>query len=315
MAARQRDRPGLTRSPLPDAPTVHLFDAHVYVFRAYHSMPALEAPDGTPVGAVRGFTATLLEYLVETGATHVGVCFDHGLESFRNEILPTYKSSRGLPPEDLEPQFALCMEVARALGLRVVVQERYEADDLIATLATGLANAGADVVVVSSDKDLAQLVREDGRILVHDLARSTTLDAARVRAKFGVSPEQIPDFLALVGDPIDDLPGVPGIGARTAAAALRAFGAIEEIPADPARWAGLEVRGAARAAAAIEAHREQALRIRELATTEREVPGIRAHLSDLAWPGGDRAAVDALFERLGFGPTLRDRLPRWRAPA
>lgn len=292
-------------------PIVHLFDGHVYIFRAYHSMPRLASPDGTPTGAARGYASTLLKYLAEEAPTHAGVCFDFALESFRNEILPEYKSSRGLPPDDLEPQFGLCIELTRAFGVAVYEQERYEADDLLATLATQLAARGARVVVVTSDKDLAQLVREDGRIVVHDLARGVTLDAAGVRARFGVSPDQIPDYLALVGDVVDDLPGVPGVGPRTAAAALTAFGSIEHIPGDPRGWEGLPVRGAARAAAAIAAHRERALRIRELATVEREVPGLRARLPELAWRGALRREAEALFERLGWGAGLRARVPRW----
>jgi len=295
-----------------EGPVVHLVDGHVYIFRAYHSMPALEAPDGTPTGAVRGYASTLVKYLTEQQATHVGVCFDFGLESFRNDILPAYKSSRGLPPDDLEPQFELCGELTRALGVRTYEQERYEADDLLATLATQLASRVEQVVIVTSDKDLMQLVREDGRIVLHDLAKGVTLDADGVREKFGVSPDQIPDYLALVGDAVDDLPGVPGIGPRTAAAALQAFGSIDHIPADPRAWEGVPVRGAARAAAAFAAHRAQALQVRELATVEREVPGLRAKLSDLAWGGALRAETDAFFERLGWGAGLRDRIPRWR---
>jgi 5'-3' exonuclease len=295
-----------------DGPIVHLVDGHVYIFRAYHSMPPLVAPDGTPSGAVRGYASTLLKYLSEQEATHAAVCFDFALESFRNEILPAYKSSRGQPPDDLEAQFALCAELTRALGVAVYEQERYEADDLLATLATQLAARGAQVVVVTSDKDLTQLVREDGRIVVHDLAKGVTLDAAGVRGKFGVSPDQIPDFLGLVGDAVDDLPGVPGVGPRTAAAALAAFGSIDHIPSDPRRWEGVPVRGAARAAAAIEAHRAQAVRVRELATVEREVPGLRAKLPELAWRGALRPETEAFFQRLGWGPGLRDRIPRWR---
>jgi len=289
-------------------------DGHVYIFRAYHSMPALEAPDGTPTGAVRGYGSTLVKYLAEQQATHVAVCFDFAPESFRNEILPAYKSSRGLPPDDLEPQFELCAELTRSLGVRTYAQERYEADDLLATLATQLTSRAAQVVIVTSDKDLAQLVREDGCIVLHDLGKGMTLDAAGVREKFGVSPDQIPDYLGLVGDAVDDLPGVPGIGPRTAAAALRAFGSIDHIPADPRAWEGVPVRGAARAAAAIAGHREQALRVRELATVEREVPGLRATLPDLAWAGARRTETDAFFERLGWGGGLRGRIPRWREP-
>jgi DNA polymerase-1 len=295
-----------------EGPVVHLLDGHVYIFRAYHSMPPLEAPDGTPTGAVRGYASTLVKYLAEQQATHAAVCFDYALESFRNEILPGYKSSRGKPPEDLEPQFDLCAELTRALGVAVYEQERYEADDLLATLATQLAERVEQVVIVTSDKDLTQLVREDGRIVLHDLARGVTLDANGVREKFGVSPDQIPDYLGLVGDAVDDLPGVPGVGPRTAAAALGAFGSIDHIPADPRAWADVAVRGAARAAAAIEAHRAQALRVRELATVEREVPGLRVRLPDLAWGGALRTETQAFFERLGWGAGIRERIPRWR---
>ncbi len=300
---------------MPEGPVVHLVDGHVYIFRAYYSMPSLSGPDGEPTGAVRGYASTLFKYLAEQEATHAAVCFDFALESFRNDLLPTYKSSRGQPPDDLESQFELCTELTRALGVAVYEQERYEADDLIATLATRLAEAGTQVVVVTSDKDLAQLVREDGRIVVHDLAKGVTLDAAGVREKFGVAPEQIPDYLGLMGDAVDDLPGVPGVGPRTAAAALVAFGSIEHIPADPRAWVGVPVRGAARAAAAIDAHRAQALRVRELATVEREVPGLRARLAELEWHGAERKRADAFFERLGWGAAIRERVPRWREDA
>ena len=149
------------------------------------------------------------------------------MESFRNELFPPYKQNRGDPPDDLEPQFALCEEVAHALGIPIYSEEGWEADDLIGTVASRVARRGADAVVVTTDKDLAQLVREDGRIVLHDLAREETFDADRVRDKFGVDPEQIPDYLGLVGDKVDNLPGVPGVGAKGAAAVLRAFGTID----------------------------------------------------------------------------------------
>ena len=190
-------------------------------------------------------------------------------------------------------------------------RERYEADDLLATLAAKLVSQEADVVVVTSDKDLAQLVREDASVVLYDLARDATLDASGVRARFGVDPEQIPDYLGLVGDAVDNLPGVPGVGPRTASAALRAFRAIEGIPADPRAWAGVPVRGAARLARAIDHHREQALRVRELATVEREVPGVRCGLHSLAYRGAYRDRVSPLFERLGWRG-IEARIARWR---
>ncbi|HME71972.1 MAG TPA: 5'-3' exonuclease H3TH domain-containing protein [Myxococcota bacterium] len=294
-----------------ERPVVHLIDAHVYVFRAFYAMPDMMAPDGTPTGATYGFASTLLKYLAAHAVTHAALCFDWAMESFRNEIFPLYKATRGSPPEDLVLQFALCGEVARALGLPVFEQERYEADDLIATLTAKLVSRGANVVVVTSDKDLAQLVREDASVVLYDLARDAMLDASGVRAKFGVDPQQIPDYLALVGDTVDNLPGVPGVGPRSASAALRAFGTIEDIPADPRAWAGVPVRGAARLARAIDGHREQALRVRELATVEREVPGVRCGLDSLAYRGAYRDRVSPLFERLGW-KGIGARVARWR---
>ena len=296
------------------APVVHLIDGHVYVFRAYYAMPEMFAPDGTPTGATYGFANTLLKHLAVRKVEHIAVCFDWAMESFRNEVFPAYKATRGATPDDLEPQFALCDEVARALGLPVFSLERYEADDLIATLATQLVAKGCDVVVVTADKDLAQLVRDAepgrGSVVLYDLAKDVTLDVRGVREKFGVSPDQIPDYLGLVGDAVDNLPGVPGIGPKSAAAALVAFGSIESIPADPAAWLGVPVRGAARVAAAIDVHREQALRVRELATVECQVPGIRAGVASLAWKGAPRDRVEPLFERLGW-KGIAARIPRY----
>jgi DNA polymerase-1 len=297
--------------PEEERPLVHLIDGHVYVFRAFYAMPEMAAPDGTPTGATYGFAGTLLKYLAEHAVSHVALCFDWAMESFRNDLFPSYKATRGAPPEDLVLQFGLCAEVARALGVPVFEQERYEADDVIATLAAKLVSRGANVVVVTSDKDLAQLVREDASVVLYDLARRSTLDASGVRAKFGVNPGQIPDYLGLVGDAVDNLPGIPGVGPRSASAALQAFGAIEAIPADPKAWAGVPVRGAGRLAQTIDRHREQALLVRELARVDREVPGVRCPLEALAYQGADRDRVSTLFERLAWRG-IAARIPRWR---
>lgn len=291
-------------------PLVHLLDGSVYVFRAYHSLPPMRAPDGTPTNAAYGFAGTLIKYLADESPSHVAVAFDHSQLSFRNRIEPSYKAQRGDPPEDLEPQFELCMRVAEALGIACFAAEDYEADDLIASLARKMVEDGAQVRVVTTDKDLAQIVREDGRVVLFDLARGTVLDAGGVREKFGVDPAQIPDWLGLVGDAVDNLPGVPGIGARGAAAALRAFGRIEDIPADPARWEPLRVRGGSRIAQRVGAHRARALRTRELATLVCDVPGLAARLPAVRYTGADRRAVETLFERLGWG-RIATRIQRW----
>ena len=289
---------------------MHLIDGPVYVFRAYHSLPPMSAPDGTSTNAAYGFANTLLKYLAVAKVTHAAVAFDFSEKSFRNAIEPGYKAQRGEPPADLAPQFDLCMQLTRALGLEVFAEPDFEADDLIATLTERLLAQRASAVIVTTDKDLAQLVREDGRVTVYDLARDELRDADAVRTRFGVDPEQIPDYLGLVGDAVDNLPGVPGVGPKSAAAALRRFGRIEGIPADASAWSGAGVRGAASVAARIEAHRERALRTRELATLRRDVPGLAAELADLAWRGADRAAVETLFARLGWGK-IATRITRW----
>jgi len=291
-------------------PLVHLIDGSVYIFRAYYSMPPMSAPDGTPTNAAYGFASTLIKYLTETGATHAAVAFDFSGECFRNALEPSYKAQRGEPPDDLVPQFELCARVARALGLAVFEKEDYEADDLLATLAERLVAKGASARIVTSDKDLAQVVREDGRVVTYDLARDELRDAAAVREKFGVDPDQIPDYLGLVGDSVDNLPGVPGVGPVSASAALRAFGRIERISADPLDWAGVGVRGAARLAALIDAHRERALRTRDLANVCRNVPNTDATLAFLAYRGAEPSTTRALLDELGW-QRIAERIPRW----
>ena len=291
------------------ARTVHLVDGHVYIFRAYFVMPDMRAPDGTPTSAAYGFTNMLVRHWREKQPTHFAVCFDHAMTSFRNDLEPEYKAQRGEPDEELEIQFGLCREAAEAIGWPVFEAKDFEADDVIATLAKQLlARKDTHVVVHTTDKDLGQLVTEDGRLVLADIGKPGVTDADGVRAKFGVDPAQIPDYLGLVGDVVDNLPGVPGIGAKTAAAVLQAFGRIEDIPAEPERWAGLSIRGAKRAAERIAEHRERALRTKQLATVRDDVPGIAPSLRDLALKRADLTRVEPLFARLGWGRIL-ERIP------
>ncbi len=292
-------------------PLVHLFDSHVYIFRAWVTLPDMPAPDGRPTGAAYGFANTLLRYLADEDPDHAACCFDYAMTSFRNEVFPPYKSSRGEEaPPDLVPQFDMAKDAAWGIGLGAFEQSNYEADDVIGTMVDQLVDQGARVRVISADKDLAQLVTEDGSVTLYDLQRDTHMDADGVREKFGVDPAQIPDYLALVGDKVDDLPGVPGYGKKSAAIALNAFGRLEDIPDDPAGWNGVEVRGAKRLATNMAAHREQALQIRELATVVREVPGIEAPLDAVAWQGADRERFPDLCEALGWG-RIATRAHRW----
>ncbi|MFK7896927.1 MAG: 5'-3' exonuclease H3TH domain-containing protein [Myxococcota bacterium] len=293
-------------------PLVHLFDGHVYIFRAYFSMPSMTAADGTPCNAAYGFANTLIRYATEVDPSHVGVCFDAAMTSFRNEIEPEYKAQRGEPPEELEPQFDLCHEISVALGFATYEKDDYEADDLLGTISDEVIRRRGRSRVITTDKDLCQLVREDGRVEIYDLAKDLTYDADRVREKFGVSPHQIPDYLGLVGDVVDNLPGVPGVGAKSAAAVLQHFPSIEEVPSDVEAWADVEVRGAKRLAGKIAEHRERALKTKGLATVLRKVPGVSPGLSDLAYRGADRERTEELFERLGWN-RIFDRIPKWQS--
>lgn len=291
-------------------PQVHLIDGHVWIFRSWFTMPSRTAPDGRETGAAYGFTSSLIKYLREQQPTHLGMCFDHAMTSFRNELEPGYKADRGEPEPELEAQFGLCKEAAEALGVAVYEAPNFEADDVIATLTDRLVVRGASVRVVSVDKDLAQLVTEDGRVELYDNAKDKALDARGVREKYGVDPGQIPDFLGLMGDAIDGLPGVPGVGAKTAAAVLEAFETLDRVPPPGDAWASVSIRGAARVAERIAEHRDRALRTRELATVRRDVPGTRADLRALAWNGARADRVQTLFGDLGW-ERITTRVPRF----
>ncbi len=197
---------------------VHLIDASIYIFRAWFSIPdGFLDPAGRPTNAVYGFARFLCEFLEQTGSRHVAVAFDESLsQSHRNRIYPAYKANREPTPPDLERQFAWCKDLARSVGLPIYADRVYEADDLIATLAAQQRARGHPVRVITGDKDLAQLVGADD--WWWDFARGRRLDAAGVFGHFGVRPEQIADFLALTGDAADNIPGVPGIGPKTAIA-------------------------------------------------------------------------------------------------
>ena len=243
---------------------VHLVDGTYELFRHYYAVPEHRSPDGTDVGATRGVVGSMVQ-LLEEGATHVGVATDHVIESFRNDLWPGYKTGDGVDP-DLKAQFPLLEEALAALGLTVWAEVELEADD---ALASGAAVAAADptierVVVCTPDKDLAQCV-QDPRVVQLDRRHGTVLNEAAVRAKFGVAPTSIPDWLALVGDSADGFPGLPGWGAKSAAAVLAHYEHLDAIPDDPATWA-VDVRGAARLAATLSSQRELAEQFRVLAT-------------------------------------------------
>ncbi len=291
--------------------TAHLVDASPYIFRSYFSLPAsITDPAGRSVAAVHGFAGFLIKLLEEESPTHLAVAFDGSLTtSFRNEIYPAYKAQRDLPPPELEAQLDDCRELAAAFGAATFIDRRYEADDLIATLCHHLVGAGQRVVVVSSDKDLCQLV--DDRVGMLDFARGERYDAQRVRRKFGVRPGQIPDYLGLAGDAVDNIPGVRGVGKKTAVALLAEFADLEAIYEDVTRVAELPLRGARSLATRLENGRSEAFLSRRLATLAIDAP-VATGAVDLAFDGADRRAVERLFARLGFR-ALMERVRRWAA--
>jgi DNA polymerase-1 len=219
-------------APVKPGDHVYLVDGSGYIFRAYHAMPALTRPsDGLPVGAIHGFCAMLWKLLREKKAserpTHLAVIFDHSRISFRNDIYPEYKAHRPEPPEDLVPQFPLIRDAVRAFGVPAVELPGFEADDLLATYARQAEEAGAETVIVSSDKDLMQLVRP--KVTMYDPMKDRRIGEDEVREKFGVEPGKVVEVQALAGDSTDNVPGVPGIGVKTAAELINQYGDLETL--------------------------------------------------------------------------------------
>ena len=210
---------------------VYLIDGSGYIFRAYHALPPLTRSDGTPVGAVQGFCNMLWKLLEdlkgEDQPSHLAVIFDHSGKSFRNEFYPEYKAHRPPAPEDLVPQFSIIRDATRAFGTPSIEMENYEADDLIATYARQAEAKGARVTIVSSDKDLMQLVND--RIALFDTMKNRRIGDAEVREKFGVGPDKVIEVQALAGDSVDNVPGVPGIGVKTAAQLIEEYGSLDEL--------------------------------------------------------------------------------------
>ncbi len=206
---------------------VFLIDGSGFIFRAFHGVPIMTRPDGTPVNAVYGFTNMLMKLLDETDADHIAVIFDKARKTFRNDIYPEYKAHRPPPPDELIPQFELVRDAVKALNVAAVDMDGYEADDLIATYARLACEAGADVTIVSSDKDLMQLVSE--RVTMLDAMKNRVIGPEQVREKFGVGPEKVVEVQALAGDSSDNVPGVSGIGVKTAALLINEFGDLDSL--------------------------------------------------------------------------------------
>ncbi|HEY8178957.1 MAG TPA: 5'-3' exonuclease H3TH domain-containing protein [Candidatus Limnocylindria bacterium] len=290
---------------------VHLVDATFELFRAYYSpgRSLARGPDGRPVNAVRGLIDSMLSLLREADVTHIAAATDYVIESWRNDMFRGYKSSAGMDP-DLLAQFRDAERGLRSLGITTWPMVEDEADD---GLATATARFIGDprveqIVICSVDTDLGQCVQGQ-RVVLRDRMRRVTYDEDGIRAKFGVAPESIPDYLALVGDSSDGYPGLPGWGAKSAAAVLAKWQHLEAIPDSPLEWE-VPVRGAVGLAATLRDHRSEAALYKRLATLNSDAD-VNGDLDSLEWQGVPRAEFLALCDELGFD-TVGSRVHRWR---
>ena len=287
----------------------YVVDASVYVFRAWFSIPDdMVDGEGKPVNALYGYTRFLGDFLEHSKPDVAAVAFDTSLKTcFRNDIYPEYKANRDPAPAELKLQFEWCREVTRALGLKDYAEVRYEADDIIGTLVTNMRDQGMKSTILSRDKDLLQLL--DAGDVMWDFAGGKRTHYRGVPESFGVRAEQMVDYLALAGDSVDNVPGVKGVGPKTASALLQYFDSLDGIYDRLEEVAGVPVRGAAKLGARLEAHREDALLSRELCRITCDIPmeSGRQHLTR-ATP--DLDALNELYDRADFGQALRRQAQR-----
>jgi 5'-3' exonuclease len=290
-------------------PPVYLVDASIYIFRAWFSMSdEFVNAAGEPTNAVYGFSGFLCSLLEQTAADYVAIAFDESLStSYRNEIYPEYKANRDPAPPELKRQFAWARSVAEAMGLQCFSDPRYEADDLIGTLAEHWRDRGHTICVVTSDKDLAQLVGEDD--IWWDYSRNQKLNARQLTDKFGVMPDQMADYLALTGDSVDNIPGVPGVGPKSASALLGHFGDMDSLYERLEEVQHLSIRGAKSLQKKLRDNRDAAELARKLTVIDTAVQSALA-TPDLRRTGTDSASLNRLFDDLEFGGMLRQRCLR-----
>ncbi len=297
----------MTGTPTPAATL--LVDASIWVFRAWFSLPAtMTDPAGRQVNALYGFARFLVELLERERPAHLACAFDESLTtSFRNDLYPAYKANREEAPEALVEQFQRCRALCRALGVPELAHPRFEADDLIGSLMQRHRARRAPFVIVTRDKDLAQLLAPGDALLDWSGGQRTAFD--EVAARFGVPPAQFADYLGLVGDSVDNIPGVPRVGPATARALLARFGSLDALYEDLASVAGVKVRGAGTLAARLAEHREQAFLSRALATIARDAP-VSDDADALRRGDVDAAALRHLCDEAGFGEGLGVRAAR-----
>jgi len=291
----------------PATAPLYLVDASLYVFRAWHSMPdEFRDADGWPTNAVHGFARFVAELVERVNPRYIAIAFDEALDSsFRNRIYPAYKANRPPAPEELRRQFAHCKALCRALGFVVLADTEYEADDLIGSALEAGRKRAHHGVIVSADKDLSQLL--EGHDEQWDYARGVRWRADGVRDRHGVEAHQIADYLALCGDAVDNIPGVPGIGCKTAASLLHHFRTLDALLERSEEIQFLRFRGAGQVGPKLRQHADAARMYRQLTTIARDAP-LGEGAQGFARRTGDADALHALCETLRFGPLTRRRL-------
>ncbi|MDY0064873.1 MAG: 5'-3' exonuclease H3TH domain-containing protein [Steroidobacteraceae bacterium] len=291
---------------------LYLVDASVFVFRAYYSVPmALVDRDGNPVNALHGFARFIGDLMERVRPEHMAVAFDESLvSSFRNQLYPAYKANREPAPEDLKRQFALCRRLCEALGVATFSSNRYEADDIIGTLAVRMRALGKRVVLVTRDKDLAQLVRPGDAYW--DYIGDARFAYEDITERFGVLPERMPCFLALMGDAVDNIPGVPGVGRKTASMLFRHFESLFHLYDDLESVLKLKLRNAGFVVGQLRDYRERAFLARKLTEIACDMP-LDVELAHLARRPPDLRAVCDFYDSVGFGRLLRNQAERLAA--
>lgn len=278
-------------------PRLFLVDGSSYIFRAYFAIPPLINSNGLPINAILGFTNLLLKFLKQQRPEYVTVALDAGRETFRHEMFADYKGNRPEAPADLIPQFPYFRKVLDGLNVQSLELAGYEADDIIATLCDRLADEDCELVVVSSDKDLMQLVSDSVKIL--DSGKDRWIGAAEVQEKFGVAPAKVIEVMGLMGDAVDNIPGVKGIGEKTAIALIRQFQTLENLFEHLPEVEKMKLRGAARLRKLLAEGKEAALLSRRLATVKRDVP-LEVQFEQLKFNGFNREKLRSLFTELEF---------------
>ena len=284
------------------SPRLFLIDGSSYIFRAFFAIPPLSNAAGLPTNAIYGFTNILLKLLKQYRPEYVVVALDAARETFRNEMFADYKSNRPEAPPELIPQFPYFRKVLDGLNVSLLELPGYEADDIIATLCDRMADKGCELVVVSSDKDLMQLVTDGIKLL--DSAKDRWIGAEEVKGKFGVEPKKVVEVMGLMGDPVDNIPGVKGIGEKTAIALIQQFQSLENLYDHLHELEPMKLRGAARVRDLLEKDKHNAFLSRALATVNRDVP-IDVGLEQLKFTGFDQEKLRSLFTELAFTNLLK----------